>query len=50
MTGTAIAGEGILRFVSAYRLIYNIEMVKYARELKQRDPSGELSHVQQRAG
>ena len=45
VTATAIAGEGILRLVTAYRLIYNIEMVRYARELKQRDPSGEVSHV-----
>ena len=45
MTATALVGEGVLRLVSAYRLIYNIEMVRYARELKQRDPSGEVSHV-----
>jgi hypothetical protein len=42
---TALVGEGILRLVSAYRLTYNIEMVRYAKELKQRDPSGEVSHT-----
>ena len=45
VTATALVGEGILRLVTSYRLIYNIEMVRYARELKQRDPSGEVSHV-----
>ena len=42
---TLAAGEGIIRVVSSCRLIYNIEMVKYARELKMRDPKGEVSHV-----
>lgn len=42
---TALAGEGILRVIVAHRLIYNIEMVRYAKELKQRDPSGEVSHI-----
>jgi hypothetical protein len=45
LAATAIVGEGILRLVTTYRLIYNIEMVRYARELKQRDPSGEVSHI-----
>lgn len=42
---TALLGEGILRVVTAYRLNYNIEMVRYAKALKQRDPSGEVSHI-----
>jgi hypothetical protein len=45
VAATALVGEGILRIVSAYRLNYNIEMVRYAKELKQRDPSGEVSHT-----
>jgi hypothetical protein len=42
---TLAAGELIIRVVSSRRLIYNIEMVKYAKELKMRDPKGEVSHV-----
>jgi len=42
---TLAAGEGIIRIISSVHLIYNIEMVKYARELKMRDPKGEVSHV-----
>jgi hypothetical protein len=42
---TALVGEGILRLVGVYRLNYNIEMVRYARDLKQRDASGEVSHT-----
>ena len=42
---TFAAGELIIRIVSSQRLIYNIEMVKYAKALKMRDPLGEVSHV-----
>jgi len=42
---TLFAGEGVMRIISSFHLIYNIEMVKYARELKMRDPKGEVSHV-----
>jgi lysophospholipase L1-like esterase len=42
---TLVAGEIIMRVVASQRLIYNIEMVKYAKELKMRDPTGQASHV-----
>jgi len=42
---TLALGEGVVRLVASQRLIYNIEMVKYARALKQRDPLGVVSHV-----
>ena len=42
---TLAAGELIIRVISSRRMIYNIEMVKYAKELKMRDPKGEVSHV-----
>jgi hypothetical protein len=42
---TLIVGEIVLRIVASQHLIYNIEMVKYAKELKMRDPLGEVSHV-----
>lgn len=45
LTVTLAVGEGALRVVFAYRLNYNIEMVKYAKALKQRDSGGEVSHV-----
>ena len=45
VTLTLVAGEGVIRLVSAYHPIYNIEMVKYALKLKMRDPRGEVSHV-----
>lgn len=38
-------GELAIRFIASRRLIYNIEMVKYATELKMRDSSGAVSHV-----
>ncbi len=38
-------GEVAVRVISKQKLIYNIEMVKYATELKMRDPKGEVSHV-----
>ena len=38
-------GEIAIRVITSRRLVYNIEMVKYARELKQRDPRGVVSHV-----
>jgi len=44
-TVTLILGEVAVRVVSSIHLIYNIEMVKYARELKMRDPLKEVSHV-----
>ena len=42
---TLALGEIAIRVISSHRLIYNIEMVKYARELKVRDPRGLVSHV-----
>lgn len=42
---TAGLGEIAMRVISRYHLIYNIEMVKYAKALKMRDPRGEVSHV-----
>ena len=42
---TIALGEVVVRLISSRRLIYNIEMVKYARELKQRDARGVVSHV-----
>jgi hypothetical protein len=38
-------GEVAIRVIASRRLIYNIEMVKYATELKMRDSTGVLSHV-----
>jgi hypothetical protein len=46
--GTLVAllvGEVVVRVVAARSLIYNIEMVRYAKELKMPDPRGEVSHV-----
>ena len=42
---TLALGELAIRFISSRKLIYNIEMVKYAKELKMRDPEGLVSHV-----
>ena len=42
---TLAIGELVIRVIAGQKLIYNIEMVKYATELKMRDPSGEVSHV-----
>ena len=42
---TLVLGEIIIRCVASVHHIYNIEMVKYAKELKMRDPSGVVSHV-----
>jgi hypothetical protein len=42
---TLAVGEGIIRFIASRRNIYNIEMVRYATNLKMRDPQGEVSHV-----
>ena len=39
------AGELIIRIISANKFIYNIEMVKYAKQLKIRDPEGIVSHI-----
>jgi hypothetical protein len=44
-TVTLALGEIIIRVIASQHLIYNIEMVKYAKELKIRDPNGEVSHV-----
>ena len=38
-------GEVVIRVVASRRLIYNIEMVKYATDLKMPDPLGVVSHV-----
>jgi lysophospholipase L1-like esterase len=40
-----VAGEIVVRVMAARTLIYNIEMVRYAKELKEPDPRGEVSHV-----
>lgn len=40
-----LAGELAVRAISSYTLIYNLEMVKYAKELKTRDPEGLVSHI-----
>lgn len=42
---TLAAGEAIIRFIASRQLIYNIEMVRYARELKMRSPKGNVSHI-----
>ncbi|MEY2481465.1 MAG: hypothetical protein QOI04_2392 [Verrucomicrobiota bacterium] len=42
---TLAIGEMAVRVISSHTLIYNIEMAKYAKALKQRDPKGEVSHV-----
>ncbi len=42
---TLALGELALRLITARKLIYNIEMVKYAKALKMRDPRGIVSHV-----
>jgi hypothetical protein len=42
---TLALGEIVIRIIASQHLIYNIEMVKYATELKMRDPLGEVSHV-----
>lgn len=42
---TLAVGELVIRVVSSRKLLYNIEMVKYAKALKMRDPKGEVSHV-----
>jgi hypothetical protein len=42
---TLALGEVVIRVITSWKLIYNIEMVKYAKELKMRDPKGEVSHV-----
>ena len=42
---TVALGEGAVRLMASRRLNYTIEMVKYARALKQRDPRGVVSHV-----
>jgi lysophospholipase L1-like esterase len=48
LVGTVIAlvmGEAVVRVMASRSLIYNIEMVRYAKELKEPDPRGEVSHV-----
>ncbi len=40
-----VIGEIAVRIVASQSLIYNIEMVRYAKELKMPDPRGEVSHV-----
>lgn len=42
---TLVLGELAIRLVASYKLIYNLEMVKYAKELKMPDPEGVVSHV-----
>ena len=42
---TLVVGEIALRVITSRHLLYNIEMVKYARQLKVRDPRGIVSHV-----
>ncbi len=38
-------GEIAIRVIASHHLIYNIEMVKYAEELKMADPLGEVGFV-----
>ena len=38
-------GEAVLRVIASRSSIYNLEMVKYAKELKTRDPRGLVSHI-----
>src|SRR5260221_14620786 len=40
-----LVGEVAVRIMASQSLIYNIEMVRYAKELKMPDPRGEVSHV-----
>lgn len=40
-------GEIFIRIMSSAKLIYNIEMVKYAKTLKTEDPLREVSHIHQ---
>src|SRR5579864_3648588 len=40
-----LVGEIAVRIMASQTLIYNIEMVRYAKELKMPDPRGEVSHV-----
>jgi lysophospholipase L1-like esterase len=42
---TAVLGEIIIRVAASQVHIYNLEMVRYAKELKMPDPRGEVSHV-----
>ena len=42
---TLVLGEGLIRWLASERLIYNIEMVKYAKQLKIPDPLGQIDHV-----
>lgn len=42
---TLLLAEGAVRYITSKRLVYNIEMVRYARALKERDPLGVVSHV-----
>lgn len=43
--GVALLGECAIRIITSKKLIYNIEMVRYAKTLKMADPSGQVSHV-----
>ena len=45
MLVTLVLGEIAVRVVTSQRLIYNIEMVKYAKELKMADTAGVVSHI-----
>lgn len=40
-----VTGELLVRIISTKKLFYNIEMVKYAKELKIPDPEGIASHM-----
>lgn len=40
-----IIGEVFVRLFISFKPIYNVEMVKYAKELKVFDPAGELSQI-----
>ena len=40
-----LVGEVAVRVMASQSLVYNIEMVRYATELKTADPRGEVSHV-----
>jgi hypothetical protein len=45
LLGLLAIGEAAVRVVSAWKPVYDLEMFKYAVQLKQPDPLGELSHV-----
>jgi hypothetical protein len=45
LTVALLAGEAMVRIAASRTLIYNLEMVRYAKELKIPDPLGEIGHL-----